>query len=295
MPNARNTGTREFPLKFAASLTDVVNDSYVNGEMLAKVTPITRDLLRYWFSDTFTEVRKFNFHLGQRQAILNTIYIHEILKTKNVFDVYNIVDEEILSEMGITEISSAKYNYPKYCMKMATGTGKTWVMHALMIWQYLNAKHEETSSGNYSKNFLLVAPGLIVYERLLDAYLGKEIDDRSRNFETSDFFKFQELFIPDAYKDMLFSFIQNSVVKKDEISKKVLGDGMIAITNWHLLVGDEDEEINSDDPFINPMAVVKDLLPISPGTTAGHSLESLDSRYFRGSELEYLASLMILL
>jgi type III restriction enzyme len=66
---------------------------------------------------------------------------------------------------------------------------------------------------------------------------------------------------------------------------------MIAITNWHLLVGDEDEEISSDDPFINPMAVVKDLLPISPGTTAGHSLESLDNRYFRGSELEYLANL----
>jgi type III restriction enzyme len=291
MPSARNTGTRDFPLKFAASLTDVVNDSYINGEMLAKVTPITRDLLRYWFSDTFTEVRKFNFHLGQRQAILNTIYVHEILKTKNVFDMYNIVDEEVLSEMGISEIRSAKYNYPKYCMKMATGTGKTWVMHALMVWQYLNAKYEEMSNGSYSKNFLIVAPGLIVYERLLDAYLGKETEDGYRNFETSDFFKFRELFIPDAYKDMLFSFIQNSVVKKDEISKKVLGDGMIAITNWHLLVGDEEEEDDSDDPFINPMAVVKDLLPISPGTTAGHTLESLDSRYFRGSELEYLANL----
>ncbi|MEI2642174.1 MAG: DEAD/DEAH box helicase family protein [Candidatus Nanopelagicales bacterium] len=28
--------------------------------------------------------------------------------------------------------------HPKYCFKMATGTGKTWVLQALMIWQLLN-------------------------------------------------------------------------------------------------------------------------------------------------------------
>ncbi|MDD5286786.1 MAG: hypothetical protein PHD54_13100, partial [Desulfuromonadaceae bacterium] len=42
----------------------------------------------------------------------------------------------------------------------------------LVIWQYLNAKYELEKSGKFTKNFLLVAPGLIVYERLLDAYLG---------------------------------------------------------------------------------------------------------------------------
>ena len=294
MPSSKNTGTRELPLQFAKKLTDIVNDSFVNGEMIRKVTPITRELIRYWFSGTFTEVREFKFHVGQRQAILNTIYVHEVLKTKNVFDMYNLVDEETLGEMGISEISASKYNYPKYCIKMATGTGKTWVMHALLIWQYLNAKHEEeVSSGHYSKNFLLVAPGLIVYERLLDAYLGKETENGIREFETSDFYKFQGLFIPEGYKNAIFSFIQNNVVKKDEIGRKITGDGMIAITNWHLLAG-EDEEDNVDDiddSFSNPKAIIKDLLPISPGVTAGHTLESLDNKYFRGSELEYLTNL----
>jgi hypothetical protein len=291
MPSSKNTGTRDFPLQIAKKLTNMVNDSFVNGELLSKVTPITRDLLRFWFSETFSDIRKFNFHAGQRQAILNTVFVHEILKSKNVFDMYNLVDEDTLSEMGIGEISATKYNYPKYCMKMATGTGKTWVMHALLIWQYLNAKYEETPSGDYSKNFLLVAPGLIVYERLLDAYLGKENEDGSRDFETSDFYKYQELFIPDGYKNTLFSFIQNNVVKKDEIGIKVVGDGMVAITNWHLLAGEDEEVEESDDPFENPIAVVKDLLPIVPGTTAGHTLESLDNKYFRGNELEYLANL----
>lgn len=292
MPSSKNTGTRELPLQFANILTNIVNDSFMNGELLNKVSPVTRDLLRFWFSDTFTDVRKFNFHIGQKQAILNTIFVHEVLKSRNVFDMYNLVDEDTLCEMGLSEISSKKYNYPKYCIKMATGTGKTWVMHALLIWQYLNAKHEETYSGDFSKNFLLVAPGLIVYERLLDAYLGKESEDGTRKFETSDFYKFQDLFIPDGYRNIFFSFIQNNVVNKDEIGKKIIGDGMIVITNWHLLAGEDEEEIDdSDDPFINPMAVVKDLLPIAPGVSAGHTLESLDNKYFRGSELEYLANL----
>jgi type III restriction enzyme len=162
-------------------------------------------------------------------------------------------------------------------MKMATGTGKTWVMNALLIWQYLNAKYEDKLSGRYSKNFLLVAPGLIVYERLLDAYLGKETESGVRNFETSDFYKYRELFVPEAYKSTLFSFIQNSVARKEEIGRKVTGDGLIAITNWHLLAGADEKETDTDDPLENPAVILQDLRPISPGTTAGHSLDTLDN------------------
>jgi type III restriction enzyme len=292
MPNMKNTGTGDIPLQFAAKLTGIVNASYDSGEMLQKVTPITKDLLRYWFAPAFADIRPYNFHNGQRQAILNVIYVHEILRVENVFNMYEMVDENLLAELGASEVRADKYNYPKYAVKMATGTGKTWVMSALLIWQYLNAKYENTPSGRYSKNFLLVAPGLIVYDRLLDAYLGKINENGEREFETSDFYRYQKLFIPQAYKDTLFGFIQNNVVQKTEIGKKVTGDGMIAITNWHLLTGDEEEPENEDDDSpLNPAAVVKDLFPITPGTTAGHSLESLDSRYFSGSEIEYLANL----
>ena len=292
MPNMKNTGTGDIPLQFAAKLTGIVNAFYDSGEMLQKVTPITKDLLRYWLDPAFADIRPYNFHNGQRQAILNVIYVHEILKADNVFNMYEMVDENLLAKLGASEVRADKYSYPKYAVKMATGTGKTWVMSALLIWQYLNAKYEDSPSGRYSKNFLLVAPGLIVYERLLDAYLGKMDENGEREFETSDFYRYQKLFIPQAYKDTLFGFIQNNVVQKTEIGNKVTGDGMIAITNWHLLTGDEEEsESETDDPFSNPAAVVKDLFPITPGTTAGHSLESLDNKYFSGSEIEYLANL----
>ena len=99
---------------------------------------------------------------------------------------------------------------------MATGTGKTWVMHALLIWQYLNAKYdigrfEEKPSGRYSKNFLFVAHGIIVYERLLDAFLGKVQEDGTRNSDTSDFKQFQDLFLPESYKEDILGFIQKNI------------------------------------------------------------------------------------
>ena len=50
-----------------------------------------------------------------------------------------------------------------------------------------------------------------------------------------DLKKFESFFIPPAYTEEIFAFIQNSVCRKEEISRKVTGEGLIAITNWHLL------------------------------------------------------------
>jgi type III restriction enzyme len=286
-----NTGTRDVPLKFAKELTAQVNKAWEDGDFFSKTTPVTQDLLRFWFNDTFCDTRSVNFHLGQKQAILNTIYLHEILKTDSVFDVYAAVSDEITAEMDLAYLKKDKFSHPKYCLKMATGTGKTWVLGALLIWQYLNARFEEAPSGRFTKRFLIVAPGLIVYERLLDAYLGKEEPGGTRSFETSDFKKFEELFIPRAYKEILFGFIQANVVRKEELGRKVTGDGMIAITNWHALVGEEEEETSSASPLEDPSGAVKELLPVTPGTSAGHSLESLDNQYLSGGEIEYLAGL----
>ncbi|OQZ00223.1 MAG: restriction endonuclease subunit R [Candidatus Brocadia sp. UTAMX2] len=286
-----NTGTREIPLKFAREITGIVLSAWDRGEFLEKATPITQDLLRFWFSDAFTETRHVNFHDGQRQAILNTIYAHEILRPESVFDLYSMISNEILAEMDLSYLRKDKFSHPKYCMKMATGTGKTWVMNALLIWQYLNARHEEKPSGCYSTNFLLVAPGLIVYERLLDAYLGKQREDGIRDFEASDFKQYEKLFIPPAYRDEVYGFIQTCVVRKEEIGRKVTGSGLIAITNWHLLAGEEEEVDSNPSPLEDPSVAVKEIFPVTPGTSAGHDLNTLDNKYLSGGEIEYLAKL----
>lgn len=291
MPTPLNIGTRDIPLKLAEAITARVKAEWESGAMLEKVSSTTRDLLTFWFLLPHTETRTVNFHDGQRQAILNVIYLREILKAETVADVYESVEPELLAQIDIGELKKPKYDIPKYAIKMAPGTGKTWVMHALLIWQYLNAKREEKPSGKFSKNFLLVAPGLIVYERLLDAYLGKEDEEKQRRFERSDFYKTIDLFVPDGYKEEIFAFIQSAVAKKEEIGSKVTGDGLIAITNWHLFMEDEDGETENLSPFDDPSQAVKEILPVRPGVSGGNALESLDRQYLSGREIDFLAAL----
>ena len=160
MPRITKQTNGELPLEFAKEVTKQANADFEDGSLLEKVSPITKELLTYWNPNgNFAEIRNINFHKGQWQAILNTIYLHEVLKVKDVKDMYSSVSTEILSEMDFFSLKKEKHEHPKYCVKMATGTGKTWVMHALLIWQYLNAKHEEQKSGRISKNFLNVDPG----------------------------------------------------------------------------------------------------------------------------------------
>ncbi|GKU29309.1 DEAD/DEAH box helicase family protein [Clostridium folliculivorans] len=286
MPNSINTGTRDIPLKFAKKLKSIVNTEWEEGAFIKKVTPTTRMLLKYWFTEPFYSQRDINFHEGQRQAILNAIYVHEIAKSSSVLDMYKYIDRDILRELGENQIDNEKNDYPKYAIKMATGTGKTWVMHALVLWQYLNNKYEKSDTVRFSKNFLIVAPGLIVYERLLDSYLGKVNHFGERDFSTSDLKRYEELFIPNAYRNEVYGFVQNSTVQKEEIGRKTLGDGIIAITNWHLL--QEDNEIDEEEDLYES---IKGIIPITPGVTDGHLLQNLDDQYLRGNELQYLIDL----
>lgn len=277
-------------LELAKRLSDTVNEAWESGELLDQVTPTTQELLKFWFSDEYCSLRNRNFHAGQRQAILNIIYLHEVMGVKNVAEYYQQLTPDLMPIVDLNTLSQQKYQMPKYAVKMATGTGKTWVMHALLIWQVLNARHEDEKSGRFTKNFLIVAPGLIVYDRLLDAFCGRmKRDCEERDFETNDFNMNQEVFIPVHYRQEVFSFIQNNVVTKEEgIGRKTTGDGLIALTNWHLFENqiDEESEENNDIPNI-----INKLLPIRPGKAAGNDLGMLDRRYLRGSELEYLSEL----
>lgn len=278
-------------LELAKRLSETVNEAWESGELLDQVTPTTQELLKFWFSEEYCSLRNRNFHAGQRQAILNIVYLHEVLKAKNVLGYYERLMPDMMAFSDLGTLNQQKYQMPKYAVKMATGTGKTWVMHALLIWQMLNARHEDVKSGRFTKNFLLVAPGLIVYDRLLDAFCGRLKEGKEeRDIETNDFYMNQEVFIPVHYRQEVFSFIQNNVVtKEDGIGRKTTGDGLIALTNWHLFenqMGDEVEEEGNDVP-----AIINKLLPIRPGKAAGNDLGMLDRRYLRGSELEYLAGL----
>ena len=285
--------TNELSLELAKRLTEIVNEAWADGSMLEEVTPTTKELLKWWFSAEQCSIRKRNFHEGQRQAILNIIYLHEVAKINTVTDTYEFVGDDLIAQSDLTTLAKAKYQIPKYAVKMATGTGKTWVMHAMLLWQMLNARHEDEPSGRFTKNFLIVAPGLIVYDRLLDAFCGRiKRGTENRDFDTNDFVLNQDVFIPTHLRQEVFSFIQNNVVTKEEgIGKKTTGDGMIALTNWHLFENQlEDDEPQGDGDMTVP-EIIGQLLPVRPGKAAGNDLGTLDRRTLRGNEIEYLTGL----
>ena len=157
----------------------------------------------------------------------------------------------------------------------------------------LSARHEDEQSGRFTKNFLIVAPGLIVYDRLLDAFCGRiKRGTEYRDFDTNDFTLNQDVFIPTHLRQEVFSFIQNNVVTKEEgIGRKATGDGMIALTNWHLFENQLEDDVPQEEGDMTVPEIIEQLLPIRPGKAAGNDLAMLDRRTLRGNEIEYLMGL----
>lgn len=276
------------------------------ADILELVTSTTAELLTWWFGEDMVTARTgLNFHTGQKQAILNAIVAHEVLGKDHdhwsLLDLYRAcAPDALLTGTRLNEVAQAKHAHPKYCFKMATGTGKTWVLQALMIWQLLNktaALAQGMDDPRFTRQFMVVAPGLIVYERLLDAFCGKLVENGngSRDFATSDIAQYADLFIPEAYRETVFAFVRGNVCNKTEIGLKATGNGMIAIANWHLLAEGEDdiaeEEISAPGAPLEPQQVIEAVLPLTPGRATGNSLDVLDRRYARGNVLEFLAKL----
>lgn len=301
---AKPSAKTEDQFALSAGLTAKTNQlclglEYGVADIYELVTPATAELLKWWFGEDMVAARStLNFHAGQRQAILNAIVAHEVLKSNSLLDLYQQAAPDALLTGGrLNEVAQAKHAHPKYCLKMATGTGKTWVLQALLIWQLLNktaAQAEGIDDPRFTRQFLIVAPGLIVYDRLLDAFCGKQIDGM-RNFATSDVAQFAELFIPDPYRELVFGFVRGNVCGKSEISLKATGNGMIAIANWHLLADvdetENEEEIAAPGAMLEPQQIINAVLPLTPGRATGYSLEMLDRRYARGNVLEFLVGL----
>lgn len=275
------------------------------ADLFDLVTPTTAELLHWWFGEDMTTTRVgLNFHPGQKQAILNTIVAHEVLGAASLRALYETVAADaLLAGTRLAEVSAAKHAHPKYCLKMATGTGKTWVLQALLIWQLLNknaALAEGRDDARFTRQFMVVAPGLIVYERLLDAFCGKLVAGSAggvRDFASSDMARYAELFIPEAHRESVLAFVRGNVCSKTEIGLKATGNGLLAVTNWHLLA--EGDEVDDTEPpevlapgaLPDPQRVVQSVLPLTPGRATGNSLDVLDRRYARGNVLEFLASL----
>jgi type III restriction enzyme len=137
------------------------------------ITDTTRILLNYWFETDHKLATglPFKYHPSQREAIETLIFVWEFEKVRT---------RKALLEryaQNLRDVRLPPYDdFARYCIKMATGSGKTKVMALAVAWQFLNAAREtDDISKDYAKTFLLVAPNVIVFERLKGDFAGGRI------------------------------------------------------------------------------------------------------------------------
>ena len=158
------------------------------------VTGITKRLLDHWSSPEEFENRRFFF--CQLEAIETLIWLAEAPEADKV---------------GIA-IPSDGGEFRRLCCKMATGSGKTVVMAMVIAWNVLN-KVTYPQDARFSKNVLVIAPGLTVKSRL--AVL--EPSDASNYYEAFEV-------VPEALMERL-------------------RQGRVIVRNWHALNWESDEKI----------------------------------------------------
>ena len=61
----------------------------------------------------------------------------------------------------------------RFVIKMATGSGKTKVMSLILAWSFFHKTYEENS--DLARNFLVIAPNIIVLDRLYKDFNGLKI------------------------------------------------------------------------------------------------------------------------
>lgn len=225
------------------------------------VTAVTESLLHHWFN---TEHEEASFHPAQKTAIETAIFVHEVLRRG--------LPEEggflhaLHARLGAPEDRDALFGpwwedpRPRYGFKLATGTGKTWVLQALLVWQILNRLALEGPAGRhlgaeerawreaaFSARCLVVTPGLVVHDRLLDALLGTQDARGNRQMEKADLRVFRDLFLPSEDRDAFFGAFR-PINGRDVMETTPQPEAFALVVNWQALMDRSGEEGEIEHP-----------------------------------------------
>ena len=130
-------------------------------------------LLRHWFeTDHLTEnadgsLSTFRYYFAQREAVETVIWLYEVRRARDKFDLLRFDASGAVSSGMFAE------DWPRYVLKMATGAGKTKVLSLLIAWCFFHKLYEADSA--LSRNFLVIAPNIIVLDRLRADFEGLKI------------------------------------------------------------------------------------------------------------------------
>lgn len=201
-------------------------------------TATTQRLFSWWFIEPGDHLEQFRPYWGQREAIETLAYLTEVVKINDVGGLVGafagVVGTRVERPVGS---SSPRIVIPgtgelpgddarRFAFKMATGSGKTLVMAMAIVWSYFNALREQAST--LPTNFLVLAPNVIVFERL------------RQDFENGQVFRERRLVPPDWTLDL-------RVILRGE-SAEPRGEGNLFVTNIQQLRGQGDNAGGADNP-----------------------------------------------
>jgi type III restriction enzyme len=214
----------------------------------AGASDTTRALLRWWFAQEHLvpqadgTIGPFRWYFAQREAVESAIWLYEVEQAREPYALMTRYDSShALSRQMFDE------DWCRYVMKLATGAGKTKVMSLLMTWSYFHKLYEPDSK--LSTNFLLIAPNIIVLDRL------------RTDFDGARSFRDDPLLPPDGYESQAWdSDFQMIVHIQDEIGL-VPERGNLFLTNIHRVYEGEKapsfEDEDTTDYFLGKKPVAK--------------------------------------
>ena len=130
----------------------------------------SKALLNWWFNtphpqeQTDGTMSEFQYYFAQREAIETIIYLYDVVKVRDEFDLMRF------DSSGAVSANMFDENWRRFVIKMATGTGKTKVMSLAIAWSFFHKLYEQDS--DLSRNFLVIAPNIIVLDRLYHDFQG---------------------------------------------------------------------------------------------------------------------------
>lgn len=124
-------------------------------------TPITKELLRHWWSPK----RGRRLFFCQLEAVETLIYLAEILQSGKRPRFKPVFSPADLEKLVDTPANPDLLPLIRYGCKMATGSGKTVVMSMLIAWAFCN-RGRAPSDVRFSRGVLVCCPNLTVNERL---------------------------------------------------------------------------------------------------------------------------------
>ena len=130
-------------------------------------------LLRWWFhADHLLEnadgsLSPFRYYFAQQEAVETLIWLYDVRKARDKFDLLRFDASGAVSPGMFAE------EWPRYVLKLATGVGKTKVLSLLIAWSFFHRTYEPTST--LARNFLVIAPNIIVLDRLRQDFDGLKI------------------------------------------------------------------------------------------------------------------------